>query len=143
MIYDTIDNENGERDYDAYSLHDLSDTVRRTARDLRPYRHEFDCIVVVGMSGVTVGVPVSLMLKVPVVILRKSDDDSHQGSQYGGVINRYALGERALFVDDFSSTGDTERGVMERVASAGSTVVATYWYREGEIVHHDHTGAAQ
>jgi adenine/guanine phosphoribosyltransferase-like PRPP-binding protein len=135
VIYDSK-RADGTRDFEAFSLDGLHDTVERTAADLWKHRNEFDSIVCIGMSGVVVATPVALKLNKPVVILRKPEDDSHQGLSKGGIINSDALGSRALLVDDFSSSGDTERGVIERVGKLGAKVVATYWYRDSEIVHH-------
>ena len=144
MIYDSLKTEDGKVDYAAYSLDDLDDTCRRTYNALREIRDEFDSIIVTGMSGVVVGVPVALKLEKPVVIVRKGKDkdDSHQFSgqiDVAGtrVINRYRIGKRTVIVDDFRSSGETEFRLIDAAKSMGAATVATYWYRDNEVVHHD------
>lgn len=152
MIYDIVEDIEGRKDFDAYGLDDLAPTVADTSAALWKHRDEFDVILVTGMSGVVVGVPVALALNKPVAIVRKNDDDAHQSRVCGAVggkrvINRYALmGKRALIVDDFRSTGDTEWGLIETAKAADATVVATYWYRDKYIEHHTnerYSGEAQ
>lgn len=135
MIYDVLETETG-RDYDAYALDDLAEVCRKAYNALVKIRDEFDSITVTGMSGVVVGVPVALKLKKPVVIVRKDKDDSHQGPSYGGIINRYAIGERTVFLDDFVSCGDTRNKVFKAAESLKATVVASYLYRDDEVEHH-------
>lgn len=151
MIYDIVEDIEGRKDYDAYGLDDLAPVVADTSAALWKHKDEFDVILVTGMSGAVVGVPVALALNKPIAIVRKPNDDAHQGSvgEVGGrrVINRYALrGRRALIVDDFRATGDTEWGLIETAKAADATVVATYWYRDKHIEHHNvgaYSGEAQ
>lgn len=97
------------------TLHDLEKTVRKVTKELRPNTDHFDSIVVTGISGLVVGSPVSLRLKVPLVIIRKpyTSENAHS---YGHV-NIEKAGDRYLFLDDFKSSGETERRVQEAMAA--------------------------
>jgi adenine/guanine phosphoribosyltransferase-like PRPP-binding protein len=111
-------------------LTDLEREVRKATKTLRAHRHEFDSIVVQGMSGVIVGAPTALRLRKPLVIVRKDNDNSHHGA--GKLINVDALGSRAVFLDDFIAGGSTQKRVDTSVTQAGSYVVASYLYRDDE-----------
>lgn len=107
-------------------LSDLAETVERAVHDLRPHVNEFDSIAVTGMSGVVVGSPVSIELKKPLVIVRKTTDESHGGQ---GTVNLERAGERVLFLDDFVESGETRFRVKEAIrCRAGSSVTAQYLY---------------
>lgn len=125
MIYHTTRGDYG----DPYDLDDLAETVDRAVQDIKPHLSDFDSIVVTGMSGVIVGVPVSLALGVPLVVLRKVSDDTHA---FQRTINEGRLGERALFLDDFISGGTTRTRVKQFVTAQGATLVADYLYRDRE-----------
>ena len=86
-------------------LDDLNETVDNAVVLLRRRKQRFDSIVVRGMSGVIVGSPVALRLKVPLVVVRKPDEGSHAGDDR--IINVKNIGERWVFLDDFVSTGRT------------------------------------
>lgn len=115
------------------TLDDLEDAVHFSAEWLHRVKrvHRFDSIVVQGMSGVIVGSPVSLMLDIPLVVCRKPNDGSHC---YGNlVINRKSIGERYVFLDDFSSTGDTEQQAKSTLFDSGirSMQVGAFFYHSG------------
>jgi adenine/guanine phosphoribosyltransferase-like PRPP-binding protein len=124
------DAKDPRRGQDPNNLDDLGLTVAKATAFLKPVRGEFDSIVVTGMSGVIVGAPVALRLRKPLVVLRKEGDDAH--GAYRGWINQDRLGERALFLDDFTYMGFTRNRVIERVEQQGAKVVATYLYRDDE-----------
>ena len=129
MIYHSFGSEYAN---DPYTLDDLDKTVRVTTKDLREHQAEFDSIVVTGMSGVVVGVPTSMRLRKPLVILRKPKDGSHASRRDKHWINVAKLGNRALFLDDFVSGGSTSSRVHSEVKKAGSKVAAQYMYRDRE-----------
>jgi orotate phosphoribosyltransferase len=140
MIYHAK-NDRFAEDYG--SFRDLAETVQETVAALRPNVRFFDSIIVTGVSGMAVGFPVALALKVPVTVLRKEDEDSH-GSK-GEIVGRSDLGERVLFLDDFVSNGTTRARVIRAVETrrqyrvdwseydevpTGAKVVATFEYRD-------------
>jgi adenine/guanine phosphoribosyltransferase-like PRPP-binding protein len=117
------------------SFIDLPDVVAQTVRELRPYTAEWDSIVVTGVSGIVVGSPVALELRKPLVVVRKDGDDSHhqrdnEGSQ-GKIIGIREAGPRALFLDDFVSSGSTRVRVISALQEIGTDTVATYEYSSG------------
>jgi adenine/guanine phosphoribosyltransferase-like PRPP-binding protein len=122
---------------DSYNLSDLESTVRAASARLRSVADTFDSIVVTGMSGVLVGAPLSLRLKKPLVVIRKDNDNTHQyDGRVGGtkLINLTNLGQRALFLDDFTSSGETRKRVVEKIREAGSSVVQEYYYDHDELI---------
>lgn len=130
MIYHKVDDKYPDLD-EVGDLSDLAPTVSIAAATLRPHKRKFDCIVVTGMSGVIVGVPLALRLRKPVCVLRKRKDGSHQSGLW---INLDKLSGRALWVDDFVDGGYT----MERVEKAveklsGVEIVGRYLYRDDEL----------
>lgn len=87
-------------------LTDLETNVRRATKTLRDHADEFDFLAVTGMSGVIVGVPVSMRLHKPLVILRKETDhnDHHIGGTFIGLGSAHG---RYVVLDDFILTGRT------------------------------------
>jgi adenine/guanine phosphoribosyltransferase-like PRPP-binding protein len=87
-------------------LTDLEKNVRRATKTLREHADEYDFIAVTGMSGVIVGVPASLRLHKPLVILRKETDhnDHHVGGTFIGLS---AASGRYVVLDDFMLSGRT------------------------------------
>jgi adenine/guanine phosphoribosyltransferase-like PRPP-binding protein len=114
-----------------YTLDDLEPVVRKTARELREHGDKFDAIVVTGMSGVVVGAPVALRLKKPLVILRKSGDNTHH-RRNRGVIGYKHIHKSLLFLDDFEDSGETARRVRTAVRAGGGHVVGKYYYHAGD-----------
>lgn len=111
-------------------LTDLNCTVRKTTARLRAARteHPFDSIILTGMSGVLVGIPVALRLKVPAVVLRKDSDNCHTSGKWIGAEH---LGVRCLFLDDFTSAGGTLRRVRRMVGQytdGHSYIYGKYFY---------------
>lgn len=95
--------------YDYQGLDDLQEVTDRTVEYLRRHKDKFDFIAVRGFSGALVGSPAALRLNKPLVVIRKPDESNHQGCS--ALINgRYASG-RYVFLDDFISSGATERAV--------------------------------
>lgn len=109
------------------TLEDLPRTVTRATATIRRERPacDFDCIVVTGMSGVVVGIPVGLRLRVPVAIVRKESDHCHS---LGRIINEPLMGGRALFLDDFVSAGNTFDRVRKVLSATDTRIVAKYMY---------------
>lgn len=139
MIYHTATKHSGPGE--SYSLHDLDAEARTACKNLKPHLDQFDVIAVTGLSGILPAVPVSLKMKVPVAILRKPGDDTHQCgglfSEKAGAywVNGKAVkGRRVLWLDDFTASGDTRKRIRAAVAEAGGQVVAEYMTRDKEFV---------
>lgn len=74
---------------------------------------KINCIVVCGLSGLTVGAAISYLTGIPLVVVRKKSESCH--SQ-----NKIEFSDRLLklnwiFLDDFVSCGDTLSWVIENV----------------------------
>ena len=107
-----------------YHLDDLAMVVARTTDTLLAHLSEFDFIVVTGVSGTIVGAPVAIALGVPLVVIRKVNDNSHDKQDvvnYGQAVGRY------LFLDDFISTGQTLNRVHDRLARRLMVGPAVTW----------------
>jgi adenine/guanine phosphoribosyltransferase-like PRPP-binding protein len=126
------------------SLADLAETVEDAYKILAPLQDQFDCIVTSGMSGVVVSAPLALRLRKPLVIVRKTEDKSHQPTTKG-MINRRDLKSRCLFVDDFTCEGNTRARVQRSVEAAvlleeddlgmpaRPKIVGEYLYRDNTV----------
>jgi len=112
-------------------LNKLAETVEAVSTRLaREYKlGRFDTMIVIGNSGVIVGVPVHLNTGIPLVIVRKDWKDSHS---YSSVINPDDLGDRLLFLDDLIDRGNTAKRVMQTLHDSGyhdSEITAIYQYQ--------------
>ena len=116
-------------------LADLRNVVASAVTDLKPVAGRFDSIACTGLSGVAVGVPVSLALDRPVVIVRKPGD-AHHGSSV--VENVEGMGDKFLFLDDFISLGETARLVVGQLESLGGKHAGTYLYAKRILRMHSY-----
>lgn len=124
MIY------NGERDNERDTFADLERVVRRVTRDLRPHLDKFDAIAVSGVSGDSVGFPVALRLRKPIVSVRKTGTDHHQWSNDVAGWRGLPDNARVLFLDDFVVSGATKKRVRKalRDLKGGHELVGQYAY---------------
>ena len=127
---------------DDHDLVDLPKIVTRACKEIREHigTANFSSIVVQGVSGIVVGSPVALRLKKPLVVVRKPNDGSHHQeaqacSAYGDdaaaliIINEHRIGHSPLFLDDFSSSGETKRRVQAAIdPTFERPLVACYFY---------------
>lgn len=115
------------------AVFDLQTVIREAVANLTPVRGEFDTLVGTGFSGGLIIPTLALRLRKKFVLIRKETDDSHHGS--GRLLGE--LGDRWIFVDDFTATGATRDRVVEKVAAAAllhdhkTTHVACYYYHNG------------
>lgn len=106
------------------ALTDLDGVIRRAVQHLRG--EDFDTLVGTGLSGALVVPTLAREMGKEFVIVRKEFDDSHHGGEVVGV-----LGHRWVFVDDFVSSGDTRRRVIDTMGRLGkdfATYVGDYTY---------------
>lgn len=116
-------------------LADIRSVIAASVDDLRPVAGRVDSIAVTGLSGVTIGIPVGLVLDVPVVIVRKIGEFHHGGSL---VENAEYLGRRFLFLDDFISEGATARYVVRHLTALGAKHRGTYLYAKRILRMHSY-----
>ena len=92
----------------------LSQIVETAIRDLGEV--DFDTIVGTGFSGGVVIPFLAAAMGKDFVLIRKEDDDSHHGP--GKLLG--TLGQRWIFVDDFVSSGATQKRVLAKVEEAAA-----------------------
>lgn len=111
-------------------LDDLAKTVERTAKALLEHKDRFDFIAVRGCSGMLVGAPVSLKIDKPLVVVRKPEERSHGR----GLVNYQHAEGRYIFLDDFISSGATERATREalRENAPDTEYVGSFEYCRGD-----------
>lgn len=140
MIYHTTDGSPCYGDDTPYgTFNDLGSAVERAVRTVEDRVHEFDVIVVQGISGMSIGFPLALKIDKPIAVVRKPSDDNHCGSDLVTGIGADDRGTRltgksCLFVDDFVSMGVTRNRVRTAVEAEGGTVVAQYMSREDDML---------
>ena len=117
---------------DAYrSFKDLRAVVRDAEKELRPVIRRYAGIVVTGVSGMSVGFPLALRLRIPIIVVRRDDEDCHASGHFANDAD-LVEGGRYLFLDDFTSGGRTYARVVSRLERAGAMIAGTYWYRDNE-----------
>lgn len=106
---------------------DLPSVIEQARRDLIDSGLDFDTLVGTGFSGAVVIPALAMALGKDYVLVRKEGDDSHHGG--GRLVG--ILGERWLFVDDFTCSGSTRNRVIEKINYEGkgeSVFVGSYLY---------------
>lgn len=91
---------------------------------------EFDTIAVRGNSGAIFGGALSVALSVPLILVRKSLENSHGGSYVQG----YPESSRYLIIDDFMSSGETVNAIVDNIAEYRTMALpigAWFYEREG------------
>lgn len=113
---------------EACSVTGLDQIVANAQEWLEPV--DFDTLVGTGLSGSLVVPPVAMALGKHFVIVRKPKDGSHHNGPMVGW-----LGERWVFLDDFTSLGRTRTRVLTEIAKAALAVghetehVGDYYYQ--------------
>ena len=125
MIYHTCEMQ--PEGFTAGTFRDLEPAVHRAVRACEG-RPGFNMIAVQGVSGMAIGFPLAVKLGVPIVVVRKPDEDSH--SDAGTITGESVKGKRCLFVDDFVSMGRTRQRVRLAVERAGGKLTAEYMSRD-------------
>jgi len=92
-------------------------------------KHPFDAIAFTGMSGAGVAFPLSFLLKVPLILIRKKGY-SHSSDEIEGTYNS----KRYLIVDDFIDSGETINKIIRtyHYYSPAAKPVAMLLYAEDE-----------
>lgn len=111
--------------------------VPRTVKKVRAIRrrHPFDAIAFTGSSGAALAYPLSYLLKVPLIHVRKGS--SHYS---GGKIEGTISSKRYLIIDDFIETGASIRRVIKAVDSEldGAKPVAICLYSSDRLAPFDY-----
>jgi hypothetical protein len=101
--------------------------INRVCRAIRRYFPNCGGLLTAdGISGVSIIIPVSLELKLPICIVRKKT--SHSSS----VIMHHVECDNLVFVDDFIESGNTFCQVLERLkGDFNPTVIGVVLYGDG------------
>lgn len=91
-------------------------------------RHDPDCLLVHGSSGLWIGGMLTIAQNLPVVQVRKPGESSHGYDIEGSPGKRF----RGVFVDDFISLGSTVDRVRELTSRDGFEVVAVLEHGKSE-----------
>jgi adenine/guanine phosphoribosyltransferase-like PRPP-binding protein len=87
--------------------------VPAAAKKLRAIQktHPFDAIAFTGTSGAGIAFPLSLLLKLPLIHVRKKNVKSHYSDTIEGTISS----KRYLIVDDFIASGATVNRIISTI----------------------------
>src|SRR5579885_145290 len=96
-----------------YRVNQFTKTVEKAAKTLRSFRrkHPFDAIAFTGTSGAAIAYPLSYLLGVPLICVRKSTRDNHFGYKIEGCMTA----ENYIIVDDFIESGSTVNKVRKSI----------------------------
>jgi adenine/guanine phosphoribosyltransferase-like PRPP-binding protein len=72
---------------------------------------EFDAIAFTGTSGSAFAYPLSFLLGMPLICVRKFEENNH----YYGKVEGFLNAKNYIIVDDFISGGDTIRTIMKEI----------------------------
>jgi orotate phosphoribosyltransferase len=76
-------------------------------------RTKFDSIAYTGVSGSLCAIPISYIMKIPLICVRKSLKNSHSSSYVEGY-----MGKRYIIIDDFISSGKTINRILNKVSDS-------------------------
>jgi adenine/guanine phosphoribosyltransferase-like PRPP-binding protein len=125
MIYHTVEYSSGT--FSSGTFRDLEPAVLAAVRACEG-RKCFNMIAVQGVSGMAIGFPLAVKLGIPIVVVRKPDEDSHSAGDR--ITGEPVKGKRCLFVDDFVSMGQTRARVRRAVELDGGKLTAEYMSRD-------------
>jgi adenine/guanine phosphoribosyltransferase-like PRPP-binding protein len=96
-----------------YRVNQFTKTVAKAAKVLRKFRRKvpFEAIAFTGTSGAALAYPLSYLLGVPLICIRKSTRDNHFGYKIEGCMTA----DTYIIVDDFIESGSTIKKVRKSV----------------------------
>ncbi len=108
---------NREDNGDGYLEHSLPRSLRVIEKSIASVIHEFDAIVVSGLSGVIPGAIIASKYNKQLVVVRKEDDVTHgtitEGREY------FKEGTPYIVLDDFVSSGKTMTRILNKMLDQG------------------------
>lgn len=92
-------------------------TVKNTVAKARALhkKHGFDTIAFSGISGASMAFILASRLKLPLLNIRKMDENSHYVKQMGTLIEGNTGASKYMIVDDFISSGDTVNHIIATI----------------------------
>lgn len=107
--------------------------MKLAATKIKKFRRKvkFDAIAFTGSSGAALAYPLSYILGLPLICVRKSPKDSHFGLRLEG----YVSASRYIIVDDFIESGRTINKIQRAIKSKNeaASCVGIYLYNDGAI----------
>lgn len=106
-----------------FDMKKLESIVQKSASAMKKFKKQlkFDAIAVRGVSGLSVGFPVSYITKIPLLVVRKPGDSAHTTYEVEGPATEV---KRYIMLDDFICTGDTVRCMHDAITERAITVGA-------------------
>ena len=74
-------------------------------------KHPFDAIAFTGSSGAALAYPLSYLMKIPLIHVRKADDSHYSGGLIEGTISS----KRYVIIDDFIESGKTVKRIIKNI----------------------------
>ena len=89
--------------------------MKKAVKLLRLFRRKnpFDAIAFTGTSGAALAYPLSYLLGMPLICVRKSIRDNHFGSKLEGLVSA----KKYIIVDDFIESGKTINRITRSIKS--------------------------
>ena len=96
-------------------MNQFTKAVEKAAKVLRKFRRKvpFEAIAFTGTSGAALAYPLSYLLGVPLICVRKSTRDNHFGYKIEGCMTA----DTYIIVDDFIESGSTIKKIRKSVES--------------------------
>jgi adenine/guanine phosphoribosyltransferase-like PRPP-binding protein len=108
-------------------------TVKLAATRIRKFRRKvkFEAIAFTGSSGAALAYPISFLLGIPLICVRKNAKDNHSGLKLEGAVSAASY----IIVDDFIESGKTINKINRtiRLRNDKSNCVGIYLYNDGAI----------
>jgi len=115
------------------ALSDPRGVVKKVIKDLREVEktHPFEAIAVQGLSGLLIGPIVAMLLKKPLLAVRKESERCHSNEEVEGDIDVKSY----IIIDDFISSGATCRRIQTALWRKGckATCVGAYLHYESKF----------
>ena len=93
----------------------IKDSIKRI-KELKK-ELKFDAVAFRGSSGCALGFPLVVSLEIPVIYVRKPEEEAHgQPVEY---ISNVPI-RKYLIIDDFMSTGSTVKAIISKIESIGT-----------------------
>lgn len=109
-----------------YQVQDYKKLVTKAAAQIKAFKakNPFDAIAFTGTSGAALAYPISAMLKIPLICIRKGHN------HYGQTIEGCVTATRYIIIDDFISMGRTMKKITSSIKKEMPTAkpVAIFLY---------------
>lgn len=107
--------------------------MKLAATKLKKFRRKvlFDAIAFTGSSGAALAYPISYLLGVPLICVRKSIRDNHSGLKLEGAVSA----PKYIIIDDFIESGRTIDKINKaiKLENKKSNCVGIYLYNDGAL----------